>query len=84
VKAVIEPLQIVVTNPVYGSIWKPGDILKIKWIASSIQSIDIMLYMKNSFQFTFANNIENNSSYEWLIPHDIKFIESISCENYES
>ena len=66
-----ETSLIVVTNPVYASIWKPGDNLEIKWIATSITRIDIQLFRKNSYQFTIANNIENESSFDWQIPVEI-------------
>ena len=66
-----ETSQIVVTNPAYASIWKPGDLLKIKWIATSISKIEIQLYRKSSYQFTLANNIENTGSFDWQIPIDI-------------
>ena len=66
-----ETSQIVVTNPAYAAIWRPGDLLKIKWIATSISKIEIQLYRKSSYQFTLANNIENTGSFDWQIPIDI-------------
>ena len=66
-----ETSLIVFTNPVYASIWKPDDNLEIKWIATSITRIDIQLFRKNSYQFTIANNIENESSFDWQIPVEI-------------
>jgi hypothetical protein len=42
----IESSQIIVTAPIYGSIWKPGDVIKIRWAAPSIKRIDIQLYGK--------------------------------------
>jgi len=71
VEAPDETARIVVTNPVYASIWKPGDNLKIKWIATSIIRIDIQLFRKSSYQFTIAENIENTGLFDWQIPTDI-------------
>ena len=66
-----ESSQIVVTAPIHGSFWKPGNVIKIKWLATSINSIDIQLYRKSSYQFTIRENLENTGSFDWLIPVDI-------------
>ena len=66
-----ESSQIVVTAPIHGSIWKPGDVIRIKWLATSINNIDIQLYRKSSYQFTIRENLENTVSFDWLIPVDI-------------
>lgn len=71
IEATYETSKIVVTNPVYASIWKPGDSLKIKWISNSVSKIDIQLFRKNNYQFTIAENIENTGSFDWQIPIDI-------------
>jgi len=71
VQVPIESSQIVVTAPVHGPIWKPGDVIRIKWLATSINSIDIQLYRKSSYQFTIQENIENTGSFDWSIPVDI-------------
>ena len=71
VQVPIESSRIVVTAPVHGSIWKPGDVIRIKWLATSTNSIDIQLYRKSSYQFSIQENLENTGSFDWLIPVDI-------------
>jgi hypothetical protein len=71
VQVPIESSQIVVTAPVHGSIWKPGDVIRIKWLATSINSIDIELYRKSYYQFSIQENLENTGSFDWSIPVDI-------------
>ena len=71
VQVPIESSQIVVTAPVHGTIWKPGDVIRIKWLATSINSIDIELYRKSYYQFSIRENLENTGSFDWLIPVDI-------------
>jgi len=66
-----ESYEIIVTSPKHGSIWKPGDVLKINWICNFIEKIDIELYRKSYFQFAIAQNLENTATYEWKIPDDI-------------
>ena len=67
----LENSTILVTSPLFASIWKPGESLKIRWIATSIRKIDIQLFRKNNYQFTIIENIENTGSFDWLIPTDI-------------
>jgi len=71
IQAPPESSQIVITTPEYGSIWKPGDVIKIKWLATSINSIDIELYRKSYYQFSIRENLENTGTFDWLIPPDI-------------
>jgi hypothetical protein len=66
-----EAEKIIVTSPVNGSIWKKGDVIKIKWFAPTIERIKIQLYRKSTYKLTIAGNIENNGTYEWVIPDDI-------------
>jgi hypothetical protein len=66
-----ESSQIFVTAPEKGSVWKPGDVIKIKWLAVSISSIDIQLYKKSAYQFTIEENIDNTGAFDWSIPIDI-------------
>jgi len=68
-----EAEKIIITSPVHGSIWKKGDVIKIKWIAPTIENIKIQLYRKSTYKLTIAVNIENNGIYEWVIPDDIEF-----------
>ena len=65
--------KIIITSPMHGSIWKKGDVIKIKWIAPTIDNIKIQLYRKSTYKLTIAVNIENNGIYEWLIPDNIAF-----------
>jgi hypothetical protein len=65
--------EIIITSPVHGSIWKKGDVIKIKWIAPTIENIKIQLYRKSTYKLTIAGNIKNNGIYEWVIPDDIAF-----------
>jgi hypothetical protein len=83
-----EATQIIVTSPAQGSIWKKGDVLKIKWIAPTIKSIEIQLFRKSVYKFTIAGNIENNGTYEWVIPIDFSpsnhYLFKISNQNNSS
>ncbi|MGB5529774.1 MAG: GPI anchored serine-threonine rich family protein [Ignavibacteriaceae bacterium] len=63
--------QIVVTAPEKGSIWKPGDVIRIKWLATSTKNVDIQLYRKSAYQFTIKENFENTGLFDWSIPFDI-------------
>jgi len=71
VQAPVESSKIIVTAPIQGSIWKPGDVIRIKWSAPSINIIDIKLYRKSSYQFTIQENIENTGTFDWSIPVNI-------------
>jgi hypothetical protein len=78
--------EIVVTSPIYGSIWKPGDTLYIKWISSSVKRVNIELYRKSSYQLSIENNIESSGLCEWIIPANINLsnhylIRVINCDN---
>lgn len=66
-----ETSQIIITSPEHGDILKPGDVLNIKWLAVSINRIDIELYRKSSYQFTIAENTESTGSFDWSIPGNI-------------
>jgi hypothetical protein len=68
-----EAEKIIITSPVHGSIWKKGDVINIKWIAPTIEYIQIQLYRKSAYKITIAVNIENKGIYEWIIPDDIAF-----------
>jgi len=68
-----EAVKIIITSPEHGSIWKKGDVIKIKWIAPTIENINIQLYKKSTYKLTIAGNIENNGIYEWVIPDNIAF-----------
>lgn len=71
IQAPVESSKIIVTAPIQGSIWKPGDVIRIKWSAPSINIIDIKLYRKSSHQFTIQEKIENTGSFDWSIPVNI-------------
>ena len=44
----VEASNIIVKSPAHGTIWNSGDTIFIKWIAPTIQRIDIQLYKKVS------------------------------------
>ena len=71
VEAPVENANIVVSEPVHGNIWKPGETIRIKWIAPTIKKIDIQLYRKSEFKFTIAGNLENSGKFDWIVPVDI-------------
>ena len=66
-----EASEIIVTSPTHGSIWKLGDTIKIKWLANSINSLDLELYRKSEFQIIISENVENSGGYSWKIPDNI-------------
>jgi len=66
-----ESSYLVVTEPVHGKIWNPGDTVRIKWIAPTIKKIDLELYRKSEFKFNLADNIINNGTYYWIVPQNI-------------
>jgi hypothetical protein len=68
-----EAAQIIVTSPTHGSIWKKGDVIKIKWIAPTIENIKIQLFRKSAYILMIALNVENDGIYEWIIPDNIAF-----------
>jgi hypothetical protein len=72
VQVPVEADGIQILTPVHGSIWKPGDVIKIKWINHSIKKIDIHLYRKTAFQFIISENLTNTGSFDWEIPTDIQ------------
>jgi hypothetical protein len=70
----LEPVEkIVVSSPVKGDIYEPGESVQINWITStsSISYIDIYLYRKSDLKRTIANSFVNQGSYTWHIPHVI-------------
>jgi hypothetical protein len=72
----LEPVEkIVVSSPVKGDIYEPGESVQINWITSnsSISYIDIYLYRKSVLKRTLANSLVNQGSYTWHIPHVIDY-----------
>ena len=72
----LEPVEkIVVSSPVKGDIYEPGESEQINWITSnsSISYIDIYLYRKSVLKRTLANSHVNQGSYTWHIPHEIDY-----------
>jgi hypothetical protein len=72
----LDPVEkIVVSSPVKGDIYEPGEAVQIKWVTSnsSISYIDIYLYRKSILKRTIANSIVNEGSYTWHIPHVIDY-----------
>ena len=74
-ETVVEPVYInafIITSPEKSSFWKPGDMMKIKWITSgSIDKVDIQLYRKSTFIRDLKYNLMNNGSFKWYIPNEI-------------
>jgi hypothetical protein len=66
-----EPEEIIVTSPTRGSIYKPGDVIRISWFANSISNIDLELYRKSDYKFTISDNQKNTGIFDWQIPIDI-------------
>ena len=71
VQVPIEASNIIVNSPVQGTIWNPGDTISIKWIAPSINRIDIQLYRKSEYKFTIIENLANTGKFDWIVPLDI-------------
>ena len=67
--------KIVVTSPVKGKIYSPGELVQINWVTSnsSISYISIYLYRKSVLKRTIANSLVNQGSYTWQIPHVIDY-----------
>lgn len=65
--------KIVVSSPVRGENYQPGEIIQIKWLTSfsTISNIDIYLYRKSALKKTIVKNLVNNGSYSWHIPDGI-------------
>ena len=68
-----EGSKITVTDPGYDQIFNPGDSIIIKWVAPTIERIDLQLFRKSNYEFTLVEKIENNGIFIWKIPFDITF-----------
>jgi 2-keto-4-pentenoate hydratase len=68
-----EGSKIVVTDPLYGTIFSPGDTIVIRWIAPTIESIDLQLFRKSNYKITLAENIQNEGYFIWRIPSNFTF-----------
>jgi len=71
VSAPTEAVNIIVSSPIYGTIWNPGDTITIKWIAPTIKKLEIQLYRKSEYKFTITENLENTELFDWIVPLDI-------------
>jgi len=71
VSAPTEAANIIVTLPVHGTIWNPGDTITIKWFAPTIKKLEIQLYRKSEYKFTITDNLENTGQFNWIVPLDI-------------
>jgi len=75
-ETVVEPDYLnafTITSPKYSSFWKPGNTMEIKWITSgSVEKVDIQLYNKSDFRKNLGDNLNNNGSFKWYIPKDIR------------
>ncbi|MCW8805512.1 MAG: GPI anchored serine-threonine rich family protein [Ignavibacteriaceae bacterium] len=67
----IEATKLIVNKPTFGTIYSPGDSLRIEWVAPTIKEIDIQLYRKSDYKFTLIENLENNGKFNWKIPNNI-------------
>jgi hypothetical protein len=63
--------KIIVSSPVKGDVYEPGESVQINWVTSfsSISHINIYLYRKSVLQRTIAHNLVNQGSYTWHIPN---------------
>lgn len=71
VSAPTEAANIIVTSPVHGTIWNPGDTITIKWIAPTIKKLEVQLYRKSEYKFTITENLENSGQFNWIVPLEI-------------
>lgn len=73
--SLIEPLEsssIIVTQPIYGTTYKPGEQMIIRWSASiNISHVDILLFKKGLLITHLADALSNNNLYNWKIPDEI-------------
>jgi len=71
---IIEPPEeannIQIIEPSFGNVFNPGDTLTIKWMAPTIQKIDIQLFRKTEFIIGITENLNNDGEYIWKIPND--------------
>jgi hypothetical protein len=68
-----EGSKIEVTDPLYGTIFNPGDTIVIRWIAPTIESINLQLFRKSNYKITMAENIQNEGYFIWRIPSNFTF-----------
>ncbi len=71
VQTPIEGNSISVYEPVWGTIYHPGDTVIIKWSAPIIKRLDISLYRKTEFKFTILSDSENKGKISWVVPNEI-------------
>lgn len=67
----LEASKIVVVEPIFGIVYSSGDTLCIKWTAPTISKISLKLYRKSEYKLAIIENIENNGSFDWMIPNNI-------------
>lgn len=68
-----EGSKIVVTDPVYGKVFNPGDTIVIRWVAPTIESIKLQLFRKSNYKITLVENIQNEGFFIWRIPNNFTF-----------
>lgn len=66
-----ETMNIIVSEPRFGTIKNPGETLSIEWTAPRIRKIDIQLFRKSEFKLTLIEDLENEGRFDWEIPNDI-------------
>ena len=64
----VEADNVQVIEPAFGTIRNPDDTLVIKWLAPTIEKIDIQLYRKTEYKITITENLKNDGRYIWKIP----------------
>jgi len=85
----IEPGEkIVVSSPVNGDIYEPGESAQISWVTSfsSISHVNIYLYRKSILKRTIVHNQFNQGSYTWHIPNviDNSLHYTVKVEDYNN
>lgn len=75
----IDPVQrdensIEILSPSYSENWLPGTTHKIEWsFENKVEKVNIILFRKNLQVLTIQSNLENSSSYNWMVPPDIVY-----------
>lgn len=85
----IENINIIA--PVKDAVFKPGDLIKVRWLSSeSLSKVDIFLLRKNIAKQTLVSNHTNSGTFGWRIPQEfdnsihysIKVVNSLRETNY--
>ena len=64
--------EIIIISPSKGDMYRPGNLLKIRWVASpNLSKVNIFLLKNDIIERTLAHNQENNETFGWWIEPDI-------------